>query len=53
MHEFCEQPDINIYQEYFAFPSLQSDFVQPHDWNQALFLYRWLVTVANKGHVSH
>ena len=49
MQEFCELPESNIYQEYFEYAMLQTDFTKPSNWNQALQLYKYLVTVANNG----
>jgi hypothetical protein len=49
MQEFCELPESNMYQEYFEYAMLQTNFAKPSNWNQALQLYRHLVTVANNG----
>ena len=49
MHEYCEQPESNMFQEYFEYASVQTDFPKPSNWNEALNLYRHLVNVANNG----
>ena len=40
MHEYCEQPESNMFQEYFEYASSQTDFPKPANWNEALNLYR-------------
>lgn len=52
MHEYCEQPESNMYQEYFEYASAQTEFPKPSNWNEALHLYRHLVNVANNGIIN-
>ena len=49
MHAYFEQPESNMFQEYFEYASAQTDFPKPSNWNEALNLYRHLVNVANNG----
>ena len=38
MHEYCEQRESNMFQEYFEYASVQTDFPKPSHWNEALNL---------------
>ena len=49
MQEFCEEPESNIYQEYFEYALSTTDFLEPSNWTEALELFRNLVSVAKYG----
>ena len=35
MQEFCEDPESNMYQEYFEYARSQTDFIKPSNWDEA------------------